>query len=688
MTDSEYTNQLIGEKSPFLQMHVQKPVNWFPWGKEAFEFAKSQDKPIFLSIGYATCHWCHVMDREAFESEEVARVLNEVFVCIMVDREELPEIDSLYMELSQALMSTAGGWPLNVILTPDLKPFFAVTYLPAKTQKGLIGLTEFAKQIQILWLSEERSQIVEQADKVVELFAEGSPSKGSEVPTKELLQLCVEELFVVVDPVYGGMKGEPKFPISYVCDFLLVFSIAMGDSRSLFYVDLTLDRMHRGGIYDQLGGGFARYAVDGMWNLPHFEKTLVDNAILAKSYLQAFRARKNSVHEEVCRETLDYLLNHLTSSDGGFWSAEDADLEEKEGLYYTWTMHEIDAVLEGDELDLFCSYYGVTGSGNFEGRNILHANLPMTECAEALSLPLEEIKQRLDSSKAKLKKKRDERTPTFVDDKIICSSNGFAIATLALAGRAINVPRYVEAAQKAATFLQMNHWQDGKLLRRYRDGEAGFHAGLDDYAAVINAALTLFETGCGVEYLRWAIEMTGLVRREFKEKDGAFFQTDVEEDIIIRKCDFYDGAEPSANAVHAENLLRLYQMTGDEKYLCQAEDVFRAANEFIRTFPQGACYYLLALQRYYDAKAPAIVIALNENRDLEEELSAAFFSHYVPHGVVVWKREGDALIDKLLACHADKTPIDGKTTVYLCTQEECEPPLVEREQILGRIRKL
>ena len=688
MTGHQHTNHLALEKSPYLQQHAHNPIDWYPWGKVAFELAKSQDKPIFLSIGYATCHWCHVMERESFESDEVAKVLNEVFVNIKVDREELPEVDSLYMELSQALMSTAGGWPLNVILTPDLKPFFAVTYLPAKTNKGLIGLTEFAKQIQMIWLSEERSQIVEQADKVVELFEEGSPTKGSEMPTSDVLGLCVEELFEVVDPVYGGMKGEPKFPISYACDFMFAFSKLKGDSRSLFFGDLTLDRMYRGGLYDQIGGGFSRYAIDAMWQLPHFEKTLVDNAILARSYLQGWRCRKNPVYERVCRETLDYILDHLSQKEGGLCSAEDADFEGKEGLYYTWTTQEIEEVLGAKEGELFCNYFGVTAVGNFEGRNVLHVNLPVAEFADALSKPAEEIQKELDSSCAQLKKKRDERLRPFVDDKVVSSSNGFAIATLALAGRAFQEPRYVEAAQKAVSFLQMNLVKEGQLFRRFRDNEVGFAAGLDDYAAVIKAALTLFETGYGTEYLRWAIEMTDFVRREFKEKEGAFFQTPVTEEILMRKCDFYDGAEPSANAVHTENLVKLFQMTGEEKYLAQAEDVFKAVNEFMQMFPPGACYHLLAFLRYLDRKAPSCVIALNENRDLEKELMAELFSRDLPNGIVVWKRFGDSLIDKLLPVHADKVAVEGKTTLYLCTQEACESPLYEREEMIERIKKL
>ncbi len=685
MTEFKYTNHLAAEKSPYLQQHAHNPVDWYPWGKEAFERAKSEDKPIFLSIGYSTCHWCHVMERESFESEEVARVLNEVFVCIKVDREELPEIDSLYMELSQALMAAAGGWPLNVILTPDLKPFFAVTYLPAKTRGGLIGLIEFAKQIQMLWDSPERTQIVEQASKVVELFAEGAPQKESQVPSEELLDLCIEELFVLVDPVFGGLKGEPKFPMSYMCDFLLAYSTLHSDSRALFFVDLTLDRMHRGGIYDHVGGGFSRYAIDAEWMIPHFEKTLVDNALLAKSYLQAFCARKEEIYSKVCLKICDYMLNRLHHSEGGFYSAEDADLKGKEGFYYTWTEIELSDLLEGREFELFCAYFGVSGVGNFDGRCVLHAAHPMAEFAEALSLPLEEVEALLEGALGKLKSKREERPPPFVDEKIVCSSNGFAIAALALAGCAFNQAHYLNAAQNALSFIQMNHWKEGRLFRRFCQGEVGFLAGLDDYASVIAASLTLFETGLGTEYLRWAIELADLVEREFKEKGGAFFQTSVEEEILLRKCDFYDGAEPSANAVHAENLLRLYQMSRAPKYLQQAEDIFKASMQFVQMFPPGACYHLLALQRYYDPKAPLFVVCLGESGMREEELRFLFFSSYVPHASIVWKRTEDPLFSKLLPAHADKEPLGAKTAIYVCTEEGCEAPLTELDALAKRI---
>ena len=688
MTDFRHENKLIHEKSPYLLQHAHDPVEWHPWGKEAFERAKQMDKPIFLSIGYATCHWCHVMERESFEDEEVAHILNEVFVNVMVDREELPEIDALYMELGQALMATAGGWPLNVILTPDLKPFFAVTYLPPRMQKELIGLSEFSRQIHMLWKSPERSQIIEQADRVVELFQEASITHGTELPSSDTLLDAMEELYEVVDPVFGGIRGEPKFPISYSCDAFLTFSKMHKESRALFYVELTLDRMHRGGIYDHLGGGFSRYAMDVMWHLPHFEKTLIDNSLLASTYLAAWTLTKRDEYKEIVCETLDYLLSHLGCGEGGFFSAEDADLERQEGLYYTWTIQEIEEVLEGEEFELFCNYYGVSESGNFEGRNVLHANMTLTEFAEALSIKPMEVKKRLDEAKESLKRRREERPRPFVDDKILCSSNGFAAHVFALAGAAFKESRYKEAACHALSFIRSHNWQEGRLLRRYRDGEARFAAGLDDYAALIKASLTLFETGCGSDYLSWAIEMTDLARREFKEKNGAFFQTAEEEEMLVRRCELYDGAEPSSNAVHAENLLRLYQMTEEKKYLLQAEDIFRAAKNFIESFPAGATYHLTSLQRYFDASALTFVIALNEKREGEEEILTALASRFIPNKAVIWKTPDDSLIDKLLSLHADKGPIEEETTLYLCAREHCEAPLAGKEKILERIERI
>jgi hypothetical protein len=682
------TNHLAQEKSPYLKSQADSPVAWYPWGKEAFEKAKREDKPILLSIGYATCHWCHVMERETFRNSHVAEVLNSTFVNIKIDREEFPEIDSLYMEMAQIIMSTSGGWPLNVICTSDLKPFFAVTYLPPQTKEGLIGFAEIAKQIQLLWNSEERNEIVMQADKILELFQESTISSGSIIPDEDDFEEAIEELFDNLDATYGGLKGEPKFPMSYVCDFFLNLSYSKADSRALFFAELTLEQILRGGLHDHLGGGFSRYTIDALWHIPHFEKMLIDNAILATSYLQAWKLTRNDTYKEISHRTLEYILATFACPEGGLYSSEDADSNDKEGLYYTWALHEILDVLPDAQADIFCTYYNVTAIGNFNGRNVLHSNFSLEELSESVGISEKKVTQLLSQAKEKLLLARKKRPQPFRDEKIVASSNGFAIHALALAGRAFEESRYVDMAIKTGYFLKDKLWIKGKLLRRYCDGEARFPAGLDDYAALIKGALTLFETGCGTEFLQWALDLTERVEIDFKEENGAFYQADPEEEILLRKCDFYDGAEPSGNAVHAENLLRLYQITQDKDYLHQAQDIFKAIKEYLEIFPPGACYHLMNLNCYLDSSSKVIVIALDKEAHLKGAIMETLFTHFSPHRRVIWKYENDSLIDHLLPELADKKALNGKTTVYICGEHTCSSALQEKEEILNSIKEL
>lgn len=680
-----YTNRLIHEKSPYLLQHAHNPVDWFPWGEEAFEKAEKEDKPIFLSIGYATCHWCHVMEQETFENPEIAHLMNDSFVNIKVDREEHPEIDSIYMEFAQALMSSAGGWPLNVILTPKLKPFFAATYLPSHTRKGLIGMDQFVQQIHALWQSDERSILVDQAEKIVDLFQKTIKSAGEEMPTEEDLQNAVRLLFEIVDPVFGGIKGEPKFPLGYQADFLLQYAKAHKDSRSLFYVELTLQMMARGGIYDHLGGGFSRYTIDEHWHIPHFEKMLYDNAILAKTYLETYRFTKNPLFGEICRSTLGYTLREMQGDKKGFYSAEDADSEGQEGKFYLWSKEEIQQILGHKESELFCRFFNVTDEGNFEGKNVLHASATIEEFSQALGIKKEDLNSVIKSFREKLFEKRKERVKPFKDDKIITSWNGLMIDVLARAGMCFSEKIYIEAALDAVKCIKAFLWVDGRLLRRFRDNDARFEAGLDDYAFLIRGLLTLFEIGEGLSYFQWALELTEILRKEYKSEGGAFFQAKEDRFLLLRKCEFYDGAEPSGNAVHCENLLRLYQMTQNENYLFQAEDILKAAKPFIQTFPPGACYHLMVLQRYLDQNAPCVVLALNENREWEQDLKKTLGNHFFPHGVVLWKYFEDPKFIEFFPFTAEQKCIDGKTTLYVCRGAHCKAPISGKEEIFKTI---
>jgi len=645
-------NHLAKEKSPYLLQHASNPVDWYPWGEEAFELARKEDKPIFLSIGYATCHWCHVMEKESFENSDVAKTMNETFINVKVDREELPQVDNFYMEFAQAMMSTPGGWPLNVLLTPDLKPFFAVTYLPPRERKGIMGLIEFCGQINSLWHSEEKNNLMDQADQLLEIMEHSFQTKGEELPDEIQIFNAAQSLFSVADENYGGIKGEPKFPLGYQAEFLLQYAKAKKESRALYFVEVTLDNMYKGGIYDHLGGGFSRYCTDEKWQIPHFEKMLYDNAILAKTYFQSWKYTKKESYKKVCDETIAYVLREMTHPEGGFYSAEDADSDGHEGLFYTWDYNEIQEILKEDT-EKFCNAFGVTKEGNFEGRNVLH---------------LENSDEGLENCKKALFERRSKRNHPFKDDKILSSWNGLMIDALACVG-------YTDAAVKAADFIYKNLWKEGRLLRRFREGDSRFRAGLDEYAFMIKGLLSLYEAGMGDRFFQWALEMTKILESEFKAEGGAFYQTDSQDTLLFRKCDFYDGAEPSGNGVHLENLLRLYQATADEHFLNQAEDILKAAEEFMETFPPGTSYHYMGLQRYYDTDAPTIAIALDESRTLEKEIKEMLSTRFCPHAFIRWNPP-------------DKKPIDGQTTVYFCTQGVCNDPLIKKEDIVQAISKL
>jgi len=689
MAKPSYTNRLINEKSPYLLQHAHNPVDWYPWGDEAFVASREQDKPIFLSIGYATCHWCHVMEKESFENPEVAQYMNDTFINIKVDREELPEVDGLYMEFAQGMMAGAAGWPLNVILTPELQPFFAATYLPPNSRHGLMGLSELIMRIQEVWKGEEREAVIMQAAQVVQVFAENIQAQGEEIPEKEQIQDVADLLFKMADPIHGGMKGVPKFPIGYQYNFMLRYAAQSYDSRAVFLVERTLEMMHRGGIYDHLGGGFSRYSVDEEWLIPHFEKMLYDNAILLHAYVETWLVTKKPLYKQVAEEILEYLLRDMRHPEGGFYSAEDADSEGKEGLFYTWTLSEIQDILkEEEERDLFCQFYGVTPTGNFEGRNVLHMKMSLEEFAKIKKIDLEELTKQLATSRKKLWKEREKRVHPFKDDKILSSWNGLMIFSLVEAGNAFANPTYIDYALKAAIFIKKHMWKDGQLYRRWREGEASFNAGIDEYAFLIRGVLSLFEANQGTEWLHWAIEMAEIVKSKFKAEEGAFYQTDgTDPNIILRKCQFSDGAEPSGNAIQGENLLKLYQLTGDSDYLEQAQDIMKAVTAYIETYAPGYCYHMMNLARYYERKAPTFVIALNKKNEHEKEISQAIFQEFIPHKSVVWRHEDDKTLFELLPSVKEQKPIANKTTLYPCFQGACQEPINDLTAILTAIKK-
>jgi uncharacterized protein len=690
MSDApQYSNRLIYEKSPYLLQHAHNPVDWYPWGEDAFEKSQLEDKPIFLSIGYATCHWCHVMETESFENIEVAQLMNEAFVNVKVDREELPEVDSLYMEFAQSIMSGSAGWPLNLLLTPQLHPFFAMTYLPPYAVSGMTGMVDLVAHIRKVWDSPERSLLITQAEKMVQIYEDAVHVEGSQLPEKVSSHIALETILKISDTIYGGIKGAPKFPVGFQINFLLHYFFLNKDTRALFIAERTLEMMHRGGIYDHLGGGFSRYSVDPQWIVPHFEKMLYDNALLIESYLDAWRLTRRSLYRSVTDDIIGYVLENLSDSEGGFYSAEDADSEGVEGKFYAWTFDEIEDVLGEEDAEIFCGVYGVTGLGNFDGKNILHLHSGINEYARDFSFDVEELERKLEVLRSKLKQVRSKRVHPQKDDKVLTAWNGLMIHAIIEAGSALGNHEYLQIGAKAAQFIKNHLWKSGRLFRRFRDGGSAYKGGLSDYASMIRAALSLFEAGLGIHWLQWAIEMEEILRIEFKAEGGGFYQTDGKDPhLILRQCQFADEAEPSGNALHCENLLRLHLMTQDPVYLQQAQDILKAVKKYLDSYPPGYTFHLRNILRFYQPEAPLIVVALNAIEEYRDEIRDLLFRNFIPHRAIVWRPYNENSLSTILPAVKGYAPLKGKTTVYICHNRICELPLTDISEIALAIEKL
>ena len=574
------TNRLIREKSPYLLQHAYNPVDWYTWGDEAFEKARKEDKPIFLSIGYSTCHWCHVMEHESFEDTEVARLMNEAFVSIKVDREERPDLDHVYMTVCQ-MMTGAGGWPLNVILTPDRKPFFAGTYFPKESRFGRLGMMDLAPRIEELWRT-QREQVLQSASKIMLALRQVPDSSPGQVPGKDVLDSAYQQLAERFDPVQGGFSQAPKFPTPHNMLFLLRYWKRTGETRALEMVEKTLQAMRLGGIYDHVGFGFHRYSTDAEWLVPHFEKMLYDQAMLAMAYTEAYQATGKSEYAKTAQEIFAYVLRDMTAPNGGFYSAEDADSEGVEGKFYVWNLEDIDRVLESGEADLVKRVFNAKLSGNFEeeatgrltGSNILHQKSSLSEVASELKLSREELEERLQEARKKLFAAREKRIHPHKDDKILTDWNGLMIAALSKGAQAFDQPKYADAARKAADFIfKTMRDPSGRLLHRFRDGEAALHAHVDDYSFLIWGLLELYEASFDVHYLQSALTLNDDFMAHFWDAGGGglYFTADDAEELLLRKKEIYDGATPSGNSVAALNLLRLARITANADLEQRAE---------------------------------------------------------------------------------------------------------------------
>ena len=676
-------NHLASETSPYLLQHKDNPVDWYPWGPEALQRAKQQQQPIFLSIGYSACHWCHVMEHESFENEAIARLLNESFVCIKVDREERPDLDQVYMNAVQ-MLTGRGGWPMSVFLTPDLKPFFGGTYWPPQRKGGMPGFDEVVTAMARVWAT-DREQATSMADKLTAELAkldqrheEGELSAGH-------LSAAARALQNSFDRSYGGFGGAPKFPSSMALQFLMRHWHRKQEASSLEMVRLTLDRMAAGGIYDHVGGGFARYSVDARWLVPHFEKMLYDNALLAATYLEAYQATRDQNYGRIARETLDYVLRDMTGDGGGFYSTEDADSEGVEGKFYVWTPAQLEEVLGPEAAQTFARVYDVTAAGNFEHANILNLPKTLEEQARLLGRDQHDLAAELDTSRAKLFATRETRTHPPKDDKVIVAWNGLMIDTMARAGVVFDESRYVEAAIKAADFLLSDvRRDDGRLLHTWRGGQAKLDAYLDDYTCLANGLVSLYEATFEGRYLDEAAALVEIVLEHFSDADGGFFFTAADhEELIVRNKDFADNAVPSGNSMAATVLVRLGKLTGKQEYLQAAEAALLPSVDLMRRAPVAAGQSLIALNLLL-GPTYEIVLAGDTAEEETRRVLSDLNRRYLPNKVLALASESGAsnLPPALLAdLLVGKSKSEGTVTLYVCEGHTCQAPAQGKEEI-------
>ncbi len=688
MGTSTRTNRLAGETSPYLLQHAHNPVDWYPWGPEALARSKAEDKPIFLSIGYSACHWCHVMERESFENPEIAALMNERFVNIKVDREERPDLDQIYMSAVQA-MTGHGGWPMSVFLTPDLKPFYGGTYYPPADSRGMAGFPRVLLSVHRAW-EERRDEIRDSASEMTEqLRAYGSLPKGTGSLEIGLLDRAARVVLGNFDPVHGGFGRAPKFPHPMDLKVLLRHSARTGDDHALHAVRHTLEKMARGGIYDHLGGGFARYSTDDRWLVPHFEKMLYDNALLATAYLEAYQATRDDELGRVARETMDYVLGRMTDPEGAFYSTEDADSEGVEGKYYVWSLAEVKDVLGAERARAFSYVYDVTESGNWEGHNIL--NLPRTigQAAKLLGRDENDLGTELATCRDELLGVRGRRVPPAKDTKVLVSWNGLMIAAMAEAGRILKDERYLEAARRAAGFiLDRMRSDDGRLLHTFKDGRARLDAYLDDYANFLDGLTRLYEATGEPRWIESALSLARLMIEEFAdtERGGFFFTGHHHETLIARQKDYSDNATPSGNAMAATALVRLGALTGRDDLTQAGRSALESVQLLLEREPAAAGQSLIALDFLLRPAREFAIIAGSdavEFRTVLETIATPFLPHKV---IAPATHEQASLLESKVPLLADRPSREGRTTTYICENFACRAPVVGVEGIESALR--
>lgn len=685
---AKYTNRLFLQSSPYLLQHAHNPVNWYPWGDEAFALARQLNRPVLLSVGYSTCHWCHVMEEESFEDEEIARFLNEHYVIIKVDREERPDVDAIYMSAVQALTGR-GGWPMTVWLTPQRKPFYGGTYFPARdgergARYGFLSLLTRLEEV----YRQQPDKVAQSSEQLTQAIGQRlAPQPGGDLPSAALLDSTVTRYRERFDSRFGGLDGAPKFPSSLPIRLLLRQYRSSGDAALLNMVTSTLKNMAAGGMHDQVGGGFHRYSTDQRWLVPHFEKMLYDNALLAVVYLEAWQVTGDAAFQQVAEDILRYVQRDMTSGEGGFYSATDADSptpdgRREEGWFFTWTPAEIDQVLDPQAAGLAKAYYQVTAAGNFEGRSILHTPQPLDSIAHGLELTGPAAQKLLGSIRDTLYQARQQRPPPSRDEKILTAWNGLMISAYARAGLVLDRPGYTNIASVAGNFVLDRLYRDGRLYRSYKDGQARHMAYLDDYAFLTAGLLDLYEASSDIRWLQQAISLDKTLERHYEDHPaGGFFMTaDDHETLLTREKPAYDGAEPSGNSVALLNLLRLHEFTTDDHYRQRADKALQAFAGTLQANPFALTEMLLALSfRLDQAKEIIIVTPPGEKPGADPATSrmlAALRQTFVPNRVIVVVEQGKALERQasVIPLLRYKQALHGQTTAYVCQQGICELP--------------
>ena len=673
-------NRLINEMSPYLLQHAYNPVNWLTWGEEAFQKAKEEDKPVFLSVGYSTCHWCHVMERESFEDELVATIINEHFIAIKVDREERPDVDSIYMSVCQALTGS-GGWPLTIFMTPDKKPFYAGTYFPKESKYRLPGIKDILNSISAHW-KENRDDVVESSEKILKHIKNIDASANKEEIGEEEIHNAYDSFNSIFDKKNGGFGKAPKFPTPHNLVFLLRYWKHYNEPKALEIAEKTLEAMYEGGMFDHIGFGFSRYSTDERWLVPHFEKMLYDNALLSAAYVEAFEATGKVFYKEVAEKVFTYILRDMTSKEGAFYCAEDADSEGEEGKFYVFTLNEVGLVLGEQFYKTYCEHYNITKDGNFEGHNI--PNLIGKKSSSKLN---ENLEHKLEKMRERLFEYRERRVHPYKDDKVLTSWNGLMIAALAHGGRVFENKDYIMQAEKAMDFI-LNKMvnKEGRLMARYRDGEIAHLGYLEDYAFLVHALIELYEATFNVRYLTKAIELNESMLKLFKDEDaGGLFLYGIDgEELIVRPKEIYDGAIPSGNSVATLNMLRLARLSANSDLENEAYRQFEVFASKVKTIESAHAYFMTALL-YSKVSGKDIIIAGGEQEETTKAMIKEINSSYMPFATVVLNTGDESLIAINPEIKDHKT-LQGKTTAYICENFACQEPITDLERFIEKIK--